>query len=536
MKINMPVTDVERRFDADEYIVSKTDLKGRITYINRPFLEISGFTEQELLGASHNIVRHPDMPPEAYQDLWRTLQRGKPWRGMVKNRCKNGDYYWVEANANPIWEDGKITGYMSLRTRPAADQVKAAEQIYARFRAGTARGLCIREGKVVPTGLRGKLAALGELSIRTRLTFACMLTGLAILALGGEPLLALARGNGSVTDNGAAGLLAASALMTLGWLWWFLTRKVLQPLGQAVQACQVIAAGDVRLLKSDAYSSEVGQLMHAINTMAGNIASIVGDVRSAAGELASASEEINATVQHLSHASSQQASNVEEISASMEEMGTSIQNTAENTKVTDQFAAQAAAQATEGSAVVRQTVTAMKEIADKIGIIDDIAYQTNLLALNAAIEAARAGAAGRGFAVVATEVRALAERSQIAAQEIGNVAGGSVELAERAGKLLEQMVPAITKTSSLVQEIADASSEQYSGVAQINTAMLQISQNTQGNAAGSEQLAATSQALNGQAENLQKLVGFFRTGAAVPVAAGRQPAQHAAVQPAPSYA
>jgi aerotaxis receptor len=535
MKINMPVTHVERRFDADEYIVSKTNLKGQITYINRPFLEISGFTEQELLGASHNIVRHPDMPAEAYADLWRTLQSGKPWRGLVKNRCKNGDYYWVEANANPIWEDGKITGYMSLRTKPAAEQVKAAEQIYARFRDGTARGLTIREGKVVSSGLCGKLATLRELSIRARLSFACMLTGLIILALGGEQLLALARGTGSLADNGKSGLLAASALATLGWLWWFLTRKVLQPLSQAVQACQIIAAGDVRLLKSEVFSNEVGQLMHAINSMAGNIASIVCDVRSAASELAAASEEITATVQHLSNASSNQASNVEEISASIEEMSTSIQNTAENTKVTDRIAALAAAQAGEGSEAVRQTVAAMKQIADKIGIIDDIAYQTNLLALNAAIEAARAGAAGRGFAVVATEVRALAERSQVAAQEIGNVAGGSVELAERAGKLLEQMVPAISKTSGLVQEIADSSSEQYSGVTQINTAMLQISQNTQSNAAGSEQLAATSQALNGQAEHLQQLVGFFRMGSGA-AARDSQPVKQAAARTAASFA
>ncbi|MDD2700267.1 MAG: PAS domain-containing methyl-accepting chemotaxis protein [Sideroxydans sp.] len=536
MKLNMPVTNVERRFSEDEYIVSKTNLKGQITYINRPFLEISGFTEQELLGASHNIVRHPDMPPEAYKDLWRTLQSGKAWRGMVKNRCKNGDYYWVEANANPIWENGKITGYMSLRTKPSTEQVRAAEQIYSKFRNGTAKGLTIKEGQVVPAGLRGKLAALRDLNISARLSIACALIGTIILAVGADHLIALAGGPSHDENDNILGVLVATATASVAWLWWFLTYKVLRPLKQAVQACQVIAAGDVRLLKPADFKNEVGQLMHGINTMAGNIASIVSDVSSAANELASASEEINSTVQHLSNSASKQASNVEEISASIEEMSSAIQNNAENTRQTDEIATQAAAQASEGSEVVSQTVAAMKQIAARISIIDDIAYQTNLLALNAAIEAARAGAAGRGFAVVASEVRALAERSQLAAQEIGDVAGGSVELAERAGKLLEQMVPAINKTSELVQEISESSTEQYSGVTQINTAMTQISQSTQSNAAGSEQLAATSQTLNGQAEHLQQLVGFFRMGSGAVAPASSSLQRKPALRSEPEFA
>src|SRR5512135_1034724 len=155
MRVNMPITNVERHLEPGEYIVSKTDLKGQITYINRPFLRISGFTEEELLGKSHNIIRHPDMPPEAFADLWRTLKSGKPWRGMVKNRCKNGDHYWVEANANPIWDDGRVVGYMSLRTRPTREQVEQADKLYCGFRDGSAKGLAIREGQVVRTGLRG---------------------------------------------------------------------------------------------------------------------------------------------------------------------------------------------------------------------------------------------------------------------------------------------------------------------------------------------------------------------------------------------
>ena len=530
MRVNMPVTNVQRHLADGEYIVSKTDLKGRITYINRPFLEISGFSEQELLGAPHNIVRHPDMPPAAYADLWRTLQSGKPWRGMVKNRCKNGDYYWVEANANPIWENGQITGYMSLRTKPALAQVEAAERIYRQFRNGSAKGITVKAGQVVPTGWRGWLSALGDLSIKTRVSVACAFIGTIILGLGGEELFQLSRGAMGTANRNEIGMLVAAALATLGWVWWLLIFKILSPLDDAVHACQVIAAGDVRLLASADYRNEVGRLMHAINTMAGNIASIVADVRTAAGELSSASEEVKATAQSLSQASSEQASNVEEISASIEQMSASIHKNAENAKLTDDMATQASMQASEGGDAVQQTLAAMKQIAAKIGIIDDIAYQTNLLALNAAIEAARAGTAGRGFAVVATEVRALAERSQVAAHEISGVAGSSVALAERAGKLLSQMVPAINKTSGLVQEIAETGTEQSSGVAQINTAMSQMNQVTQHNASGSEELAATAEEMNGQAEKLQQLVGFFTMHAAgkTAVAATAKQAPHAA--------
>jgi methyl-accepting chemotaxis protein len=194
--------------------------------------------------------------------------------------------------------------------------------------------------------------------------------------------------------------------------------------------------------------------------------------------------------------------------------------------VTDGMASKAAKEATEGGEAVKETVTAMKSIAGKIGIIDDIAYQTNLLALNAAIEAARAGEHGKGFAVVAAEVRKLAERSQVAAQEIGELAGGSVDMAERAGKLLDEMVPSINKTSDLVQEITAASEEQSAGVGQINTAMSQLNQITQQNASSSEELAATAEEMSSQAEQLQQAMSFFQLegGAAKAIATVRKSA------------
>ncbi|WP_295990909.1 methyl-accepting chemotaxis protein [Rugamonas sp.] len=244
--------------------------------------------------------------------------------------------------------------------------------------------------------------------------------------------------------------------------------------------------------------------------LARSLSAIVREVQQVVQQLASASQEVSATAQTLSQASSEQAASVEETSASIEQMTASIAQNAQNAKVTDGMATQAAREASKGGDVVKATAAAMKQIAQKIGIIDDIAYQTNLLALNAAIEAARAHEHGKGFAVVAAEVRKLAERSQVAAREIGEVASNSVELAEQAGLLLDTIVPAIRKTSELVQEIAAASDEQSSGVRQINSAVGQLSQTTQLNAASSEELAATAEEMSAQAEQLDVLMAMFK--------------------------
>jgi len=310
-------------------------------------------------------------------------------------------------------------------------------------------------------------------------------------------------------------------------------KAMVAALKRMAEAATAIANGDLTVKVSP--QSERDALGNALADMAGRLTQTITEIRLGATGLSSASAQVSATSQTLSQGTSEQAASVEETTSSLEQMSASITQNAENSRQTEQLATKGAKDAEESGRTVKDTMVAMKNIAEKVSIIEEIAYQTNLLALNAAIEAARAGEHGRGFAVVATEVRKLAERSQSAAKEIGGLASSSVNVAERSGRQLEELVPAIRKTADLVQEVAAASAEQSSGVGQINKAMTQVDQVTQRNASAAEELASTAEEMASQAEALQQLVSYFRVATLEAPAARLAPASHRPpVTPSPS--
>jgi methyl-accepting chemotaxis protein len=353
---------------------------------------------------------------------------------------------------------------------------------------------------------------------------------------------ALAEDDAYARSRSVAAVLVSLAVLLAVAFAVPLVRSISLPIAEAAAAAERIAKGDLSASIEVSGADEVSKLQRAMQEMAGKLAQIIGEVRAGADALAGASAQVSSTAQTLSQGTGEQAASVEETTSSLEEMSASITQNAESSRATEAMAKEGARNAEESGKAVTETVGAMKSIAEKISIIEEIAYQTNLLALNAAIEAARAGEHGKGFAVVATEVRKLAERAQKAAKEIGALAGSSVKVAERSGKLIGELVPAIRKTADLVQEVAAASAEQSEGVGQVSRAMGTVDQVTQRNASAAEELSSTAEEMASQSEALQQLMGFFlvKEHGAVPGRPHRpQPARNgaahaAAIQPAPA--
>ncbi len=524
MRLNLPVTDQERVLADDEVIVTRTDTQSYITYANASFLAISNFTLDQVLGQPQNLVRHPDMPAEAFADLWRTVKAGQPWTGIVKNRASNGAFYWVRANVTPITDQGKITGYISVRTRPTAAEVEGAKTLYEKMRAGALKDQELVGGELRYTGWRGVIGAalrmpLGARSWLTLGTAAVLSLVAAAVALGQDSLAGPERAL-------IAGSALLSALVSVAAA-AYMNRTVFHPIELALKQATRIAGGDIRSQFAETGDARVRHLMRLLNQMNGKLVGVLMDANLSVRALRLATDELARGNLELSSRTEQQAANLEQTASSMEQMSSSVRHNADSAQQAKTLSVTATAVAQDGGKLVEQVVETMdriqvasRKIEEINTLIEGIAFQTNILALNAAVEAARAGEHGRGFAVVAAEVRRLAQSSSEAAREITGLIEDSVRTVSdgsrqvrSAGSTMQDIVAHSQRVSELIGEISLASREQTAGIGEVNQAVTQLDQVTQQNAALVQQSAAAASQLSDQARQLADAMSVFRISA-----------------------
>ncbi|KAF1048101.1 methyl-accepting chemotaxis protein [Xylophilus sp.] len=510
MRTNLPVTQREHALSPDDTFVSVTDLQGRITYCNPAFVQVSGFTRDELLGQPHNIVRHPDMPAEAFRDLWETLQQGLPWTGLVKNRRKDGDHYWVRANATPMRDGEQVVGYLSVRTAPDRQAVQDAEALYAAIREEAAAGRIrhqLRQGVAVRRGPAARAARLFTPASRL------FLVQLAAAGLAAVPAFC-----------GWWHLAAGAALAAAGLAFTAVRRAALLPLLRLTEDANRLAAGDLSHPVATGAAGPAGRLQQALAQMSVNLRTVVRDVRHEVRSLETAVAEISSGNHDLSSRTEAQAGSLQQTAASMEQIHGTVRNSADSARRGAELAHETSAVTQRSNEAVQAVGESMAGIAessrrieDIIRLIEGVAFQTNILALNAAVEAARAGEAGRGFAVVAAEVRTLAQKTTAAAGEVkALIAESSQRVASGActtGQARERMAEAlgaVGRMRGVLDEISTAAAEQQDGIAQVNAAVAHLDGITQQNAAMVEQLAAAASSVHGQVQGVRDTMRLFR--------------------------
>ncbi|KQN63832.1 aerotaxis receptor Aer [Serratia sp. Leaf51] len=515
MRNNQPVTQQEYQYPDDATLMSTTDVNSHITYANDAFIEVSGFASEDIIGQPHNIVRHPDMPPQAFKDMWATLQQGFPWTALVKNRRRNGDHYWVRANVVPIIRGGKTRGYLSVRTKPNAAEITETQLLYDKINRGELNNRRLHKGLLIRTGLTRGLSVLKTLSVRWRIR-----SGLFAVLLAGTLLISTLSAIPSMQMISAL-VLNAVLIFFLGlWLEWQITRPLEQLCKQTLQ----VASGASHTITPMTRTDEIGMTLRSVGQLGLICRWMVDDVHSQAQKVKQASESLAQGNDLLSRRTEQTAANVGETAAAMNEMNATVESNTQTAAEADTLSLSASQAAEKGSYAMQGVVGTMQQITDSskqiatiTSVIDGIAFQTNILALNAAVEAARAGEQGKGFAVVAGEVRSLAQRSASAASEIkrlidasaDTVISGSKQVAQ-AGKTMDDIVTQVQNVSALIAQIRTATGEQNLGLVDVAKAIEELDRITHQNSVQVQEGAMASSGLKKQAERLVDAVGVFR--------------------------